>query len=200
MNKREFLAALRARLLGMPTQEIEDRLAFYSEVIDDRMEEGLSETEAVAALGSLETVVEQILADVPLTKLAKQKIKSQKRLGAWEIVLLVLGAPVWLSLLIAAFAVVLSLYVSLWSVVASFWSVFGAFAACCPGGIAAGVIFICCGHLLPGIATIGAGIFCGGLAVFSFFGCLAATKGTVLLTKKMVLGLKKCFVGREVAV
>lgn len=47
MNKQEFLVKLRKGLSGLPKEDIEERLTFYSEMIDDRMEEGLSEEEAV---------------------------------------------------------------------------------------------------------------------------------------------------------
>lgn len=48
MLKEEFLAQLRGGLAGLPQEDLEERLAFYSELLDDRMEEGLSEAEAVA--------------------------------------------------------------------------------------------------------------------------------------------------------
>ncbi len=43
MNKQAFLTQLRKGLSGLPQEDIEERLAFYSEMIDDRIEEGLSE-------------------------------------------------------------------------------------------------------------------------------------------------------------
>ena len=52
MNKQEFLSRLRKQLKGL--EDKEERITFYSEMIDDRMEEGLSEEEAVAAVGSLD--------------------------------------------------------------------------------------------------------------------------------------------------
>jgi len=39
MNKKEFADKLRARLSWLPPKEIEDRISFYMEMIDDRMEE-----------------------------------------------------------------------------------------------------------------------------------------------------------------
>ena len=39
MNKQEFLMRLREGLSGLPQNEIEERLTFYSEMIDDRIEE-----------------------------------------------------------------------------------------------------------------------------------------------------------------
>ena len=73
-------------------------------------------------------------------KLIKEKT-PKRRLGVWEIVLLVLGSPIWLSLLIAAFAVILSLYISLWAVIISFWAVFGSFIGCALGSIVSAFVF-----------------------------------------------------------
>lgn len=42
MNKNEFLSALKARLSALPPNELEERLEFYSEMLEDRIEEGLS--------------------------------------------------------------------------------------------------------------------------------------------------------------
>ena len=50
MQKQAFLDALRSQLAGLPEAEINERLNFYSEMIDDRMEEGLTEEEAVDAM------------------------------------------------------------------------------------------------------------------------------------------------------
>ncbi len=197
MSKQEFLDRLRAKLSGLPKQDVEERLDFYSEMIDDRIEEGLTEEDAVSQIGSVDDISIQIVADIPLAKLAKEKIKPKRQMKVWEILLLVLGSPIWLSLAVAAFAVMLALYVVLWSVIISLWAVFGSLIGCALGGVAASVILICQGNSLVGIAMVGAGLVCAGLAIFMFFGCKAATKGIILLTKKIALGIKKCFVGKE---
>lgn len=192
MSKQEFLAQLRKGLSGLPQDDIEERLTFYSEVIEDRVEEGLSEEEAVSAVGSIDEIVAQVVADIPLAKIAKERIKSKRRLKVWEIVLLALGSPIWLSLGIAAFAVILSLYVSL-------WSVFGLLIGCTLGGTVAGVAFACNGNILTGIAMLAAGIVCAGLSIFMFYGCKAATKGILTLTKKTAVWIKNCFIKKEEA-
>ena len=94
MNKQEFLGKLRSGLSGLPQGDIEERLTFYSEMIDDRMEEGISDEEAVCEIGSVDEIVSQIIADIPFTKLVREKIKPNRTLRPWEIVLLVLGSPV----------------------------------------------------------------------------------------------------------
>lgn len=199
MNKQEFVDNLRVKLCGLPKQEVEERLNFYGEMIDDRMEEGLSEQEAILEIGSVDVIAAQIVADIPLAKIAKETIRSKGRLKAWEIVLLALGSPIWLSLLIAVFAVILSLYVVLWSVIISVWAVFVSLTACALGGVVAGIVFALGDNGLTGIAVIGASILCVGLAIYLFFGCKVATKGILLLTKRMALGIKKCFVKKEEA-
>ena len=85
MNKEEFLNALRSALAGLPQEDIEERLAFYSESIDDRVEDGLTEEEAVEAIGTVDEVRDQIMAEIPLTKLVREKMRPKGRLRAWEI-------------------------------------------------------------------------------------------------------------------
>ena len=199
MNKQEFLSQLRKGLCGLPQADIQERLTFYDEMIADRMEEGLSEDEAVAAIGSVDEIITQTLADIPLAKIAKEKIKSKRRLKAWEIILLVLGSPIWLSLGIAAVAVILSVYVVLWSVIIALWSVFASLVGCSVGGVASSVILAINGNGLTGIAVIGAGFVCAGLSIFMFYGCKAVTKGIIILTKKLAMLIKLCFIEKEEA-
>ena len=197
MNKQEFLAQLRKGLSGLPKEDIDERLTFYSEMIDDRMEDGIPEETAVCEIGTVDELVSQIIADIPLGKLVKEKITPKKKLKAWEIVLIVLGSPIWLSLLIATFDVIFSLYVVLWSVIIVLWAAFASFVACGLAGIVAGVYFAIGGNVLTGIAMIGAGIVCAGLSVFMFFGCKAVTKGILNLTKKLAIRIKNCFIKKE---
>lgn len=199
MNKQEFLAQLRKGLSGLPQEELNERLTFYSEMIDDRMEDGIAEEDAVRELGSVDALVAQIIADTPLSKLVKEKIKPKRKLRAWEIVLLVLGAPLWLPLLLAAFAVVAALYIVLWAVILVLWSVLFALAVSGSVCIAEGVYFAITGNLLTGLVLLAAGLVCTGVAIFWFFGCKAATKGILALTKKCALALKNSFIKKEEA-
>lgn len=197
MSKQDFLTALRRGLSDLPQEDVEERLAFYSEMIDDRMEEGLSEEDAVSAVGAVDEIASQIVADSSPARSAKEK--PQRRLTAWGIVLLILGSPIWLPLGVAAVAVVLSLYAVLWSVIVSLWTVFAALVGCALGGVAGGVGFACGGQTLSGAATVGAGLVCAGLSIFLFFGCKAATDGVLTLTKAFAVRLKSGFVKKEEA-
>ena len=199
MLKQEFLAGLRDALSGLPQRDMDERLTFYSEMIDDRMEEGLSEAEAVAAVGSVDEIFAQVVADIPFTTIVKEKIRPKRRMTTLEIVLLVLGAPLWLSLGIAAFAVILSLYIALWAVVISLWAVFGSLVGCAFGGIVAAIVFVFSGKGTTAVAMLGTACLLAGLSIFAFFGCKAATKGTVLLAKNTLLGIKNSFIRKETA-
>lgn len=197
MNKAEFLNALRAGLSGLPQEDVDERIGFYAEMIDDRIEEGLSEEEAVAGVGTVDEVVSQTVADIPLTKLVKEKIRPQHTLRGWEIALIIIGFPLWFPLLIAAAAVIFSLYVVLWSLIITLWAVELSIAVSALGAIAAGVIQFFFGNTLPGLATLGAGFFLAGATVFLFFGCIAATKGILSLTKKAAVWVKSRFIRKE---
>ena len=192
MSKKEFLMYLRKRLSGLPKKEIEERVTFYGEMIDDRMEEGLSEEEAVSAIGNIDELIAQMTADVPIrTQGNSGKIpnRSSKRVN-W--VLLLIGSPVWLSLLIAAFAVLFSVGVSV-------CAVFCSLAGCGIGLTAGGIVLLCRGTALTGIASMGSGFLCAGLSIFVFIGCKAVLKGIVLLAKKMAVWVRNCFVNQGVA-
>ena len=199
MNKQEFLAGLRKGLSGLPQDDIEERLTFYSEMLEDRIEEGLSEEEAVAAAGPVEEIVGQAVDEISLAKIAKERIRPKRRLKAWEIVLLALGSPVWLSLGIAAAAVVLAVYVSLWAVIVSLWAVFGALAVCAIASVPGCVIFATGGNIAPGLAILSAGMICAGFSVMMFCSCKETTKGILMLTKKITTWMKNCFIKKEVA-
>ncbi len=194
MNKQDFLALLRARLVGFPPSEIEERLEFYAEMIEDRMEDGCAEEEAVAAIGDIDAVIEQITAEMPLSKLVTERIKPKKKMRAWEIILLIIGSPIWLSLLIALFAIIFSLYIALWAVIVSLWAVFAALAGCGLGGIGAGILMACNGQLPIGLAIIGAALACAGLSILLFYGCRAASIGLLRLSRKIALGIKKTII------
>ncbi len=199
MTKTDFLLSLRARLAGLPQDEVEERLHFYGEAIEDRIEEGFTEEQAVEAVGSVDNIAAQIVADMPLAKIAKVTIRPKRHLKTWEIVLLVVGSPLWLPLLIAAVAVALSLYVALWSVIISLWAVFVSLLATAFGVAGGGVGVAIGGNTLSGIAMIGAGLTGAGLSVFLFFLCRAATRGTLQLTKSVLLGIKHKLINTEVA-
>ena len=186
MTKLEFILALNEKLKACPKAEVQQRLSFYSEMIEDRMEDGLSEEEAVAAVGDVERIAAEIAAELTPEEAPKPPKPAPREWKTWVIVLLIVGSPVWFSLAVAAGSVALSLYVSVWAVIISLWAVFGALVACGVCGIACGIGFAFGGYIFPGLAVVAAALVCAGLSILAFFGCKAITDLTVTLTKRLL--------------
>ncbi len=176
MTKSEFLTQLRERLQGLPDNEVAERVTFYREMIDDRMDDGVPEEEAVAAAGSLDAIVDEVLKDKPLGRMVLETVKPQRRMQAWEIVLLVVGAVVWLPLLIPVLAVAFALAVTAFALLVAAFAVVVAFAAAAIAGIAEGVILLCRGSVASGLCLLGGGIACIGLFILFGIAGVALTK------------------------
>ena len=126
-----------------------------------------------------------------------ESMTSKRSLPAWEIALLVLGFPLWFSLIAAAAAVVFALYVSVWAVIISLWALWLSLIVCVPCGFVAAIAFLAKGEWTTGALLIGTSFYCAGLAILGFFGCVAVSKGVVVLTKKAALSVKNRFSGKE---
>lgn len=199
MNKAEFYSEMYKKLSFLPASEVDDRLDYYEEMIDDYMEDGMSEEEAIGKLGSVSDIASQIVADLPISTIVKGKVKKNRGLKTWEMVLLVLGAPVWFSLLIAVLAIIFSVYISLWAVIVSLWAAFVSVVCCVIGTFVGGLLLIFASNSLQGLVMMSAAAICIGLSIFFFFGCKAITKCILLLTKKFVLFIKGKLVKKEIA-
>lgn len=119
MLKQEYLKQLKKSLSPLPRAEINERVNFYSEMIDDLIEEGLSENEATAKIGSIADISRQIITDFD----PKRAKGGAKQLNGFDIAMMIIGAPVWLPLLVAAAAIVLSFYIIIWSLILVVWAV-----------------------------------------------------------------------------
>ena len=205
MNKSQLIDKLKKELSCLPKEEIENLISFYSEMIDDRIEEGLSKNDAVAAIGDADDIIAQIKAEYPpsqktqsaLSKEQKTKKSNNKKLKAWAIILITLGSPIWLSLGIAAFVALISVYVVIWAVAGSLWSVPAALAGVSVGGTVLGIVNICYGNVPFGIALVGAATASAGLTIFAVFGCLYLTRLAVFLSKVMARGVASLFARKE---
>ena len=191
MRKQEFLDALESRLSGLSERAIRERLEFYNEMINDRVEDGFSEEDAVARLGTVDEIADEIISDYPLAKLAREKLQRKNKPAAWKAWTLWLTSVVWIPLLIALFAVIISLYAAVWSVIATFWASFAAFVVAAPGGVVLGFIYMFADGVFKGFAFIGAGTATAGLAILAFFGCIHATKGCAWASRKIPIAIKK---------
>ena len=201
MSKDAFIGELRHRMAGLPKEAVDRTVEYYSELIADSMEDGLSEEEAVSRLGSLDEIVANVVKDTPLSQIVETRIQEKKAkrggIRAWEVILLVLGAPLWLPLLLAVLAVVLALYVTLWAVVIALWAVVAAVILTGVVAVVAGIVELCQLHLPQGLVLLGGGLVCMGLCALLFLLMKLITVGTVKLCKLIWTGIKSLFVGKK---
>ena len=197
MDKFEFMTTLEDGIKALPEKDRREILNYYSEMIDDRIEDGLSEEEAVSDVGDVNEIIKQILRDTPLTKLVKEKVKTRRSLRAWEIILLILGSPVLLPILIAMAAVIFSVGVAFWALVFSISGAAFAFAVATIAAFAGAIVFVIKTGTIAGLGMIGIALTMAGLAILFYFAAKAAAKGLVWLGKKAVSGIKSSFRGKE---
>ena len=119
MNKEIFLHQLRIRLTQLPPQETQKRLDYYAELIDDMVEDGVSEEAAVASFGDVNLLAQQILREASLSHLVKAKATPKKGWTTTAIILAVIGSPLWVPLLFAFIAVIGSIFIVIAAVIIS---------------------------------------------------------------------------------
>ena len=196
MKKYEFLIELKEKLSALPSQDVKKILDYYSEAIDDRMEEGISEEEAVKAIGSVDKIADEILKDISLPKLVKAKVKPRRALRIWEIIIIILGLPLWLPLIISFAVVIFSVYIVFWSVVVVMFAAVLAVVLGAVAGVAGLIVFGITGNLAQAILFAGLGLICAGLTVFVYYAAKWVAKGVIFLGRSIVLGIKRCILGK----
>ena len=192
MTKQLFLNELSAALHGLPREERYRTLRYYDELIDDRMEDGQSEEEAVSGLGEPEQVAREILGE------EEAPASTGKGRKVWLIVLLALGFPLWGSLLLAAVTVLLcgDLCPSLPAFV------LGVLALASLAGAVVGVagtpflildVGLFTGGLPAGLFQLGLSVALLGLAVLSALGFYFTGKATVKAGRAIWRWIRRSF-------
>ena len=192
MNKEEFLKELRSHLRGLSQEDINERISFYSEMIDDRIDDGLTEEAAVADIGTVDEVIYELAQEVPLGKLVKEKIKPKRELKVWEIILICLLFPIWFPIALLVIFIAFFLYILFWVGVIVSYAIE---IALIMSSIAGVVVFFA--YLFSGtfnILPLAIAMLSGGAAVLMFFGCYWATRGTIKLHQKVFTLLKTRFI------
>jgi len=196
MTKADFLRLLERALAQLSEEERQKNLEYYSELLDDMMEEGMTEAEATAKLGSPNQIAQSILQEMPLGKLVSTRMKPRSGWTPLAIVLAVVGSPVWVPLLLAGAAVVLVLFVSIWALGFAAVAVVIALAVAV---VAAPIIAIRVAVLtLPlGLMLLGAGLVLLGLCVLGGLMAVELCKLLWQLTVWLAHKIKGLFIRKE---
>lgn len=200
MTKLEFILEIEERINALPEEDVQRSLEYYTEMIEDRMEEGLSEEEAVAALGDPDDIVDQILSETPLTRLVKARAKPRRALGVWEIILLVLGSPVWISVIAALLAAVISLYTVPISLLITFWALFAFFTVSAPMCLVGSAVLLFGSEAtapLYALLFLGSALVLAALAILFFYAALGVTRLAWYLFRLILKGSKRALAGKR---
>lgn len=195
MNKQEFINTLKQKLSKYNQTEVNNTIEYYSELIDDMVEDGKSEEEAVHSLGSINDIINNAKLTQPLAKIVKERADTGNVL--LNVILLILGFPIWFPLLVAFASIIFTLYVVIWSLVIVIFSLVFSFGI---GAISSLVLFITSlvsGNLHITIASIACSITLTGLTILSWLCGVYAAKGLIILSKKIWIGIKKIFIKRS---
>lgn len=199
MTRTDFLDELKNLIKDYPVEETEKSIEYYNEMIDDRIEDGMSEEDAVKSLGDVKDIAKEIEIEMPMKTIVKKKVKEKKEenIPIWVILLLVLGFPVWAPLLLALGIGAFSLYIALWSVVLALWAVDAAlFVSVIAGLLAIGITMVK-GSMLSAIIYFGATLVLIGLALLGLIGCFYASKGLAALFAAIFRSIKKKLISKN---
>ncbi len=199
MTKEQFISGIRAGIFSLPEKDIESSLQYYSEAIDDRMEDGMTEEEAIADIGTVEEVIAQILKDKPVNELQqntghkgpqwfRENLTRNKRL---LIVCLVLTFPIWITIAGSLFVAVFSVLVSLYGVSVG---VFAGSIACVVKGVALIAVETA---VAEAILYFGVAFMLLGISILSFIAAHYFVKLFVFIIKKISAFIKGKFPKKE---
>ncbi len=197
MKREEYLDRIRALLQNLPPEDLERSLAFYAESIADRMEDGMSEEEAVASMESPEEAANAILLEQPLPTLVKVRVKERRRLSVLEILLLVLGFPLWLPLLLTALVLFFTCILLAWVLVLVPASVSLALGVSAIAVLFGGVLSLTKIALPAILAALGAALILAGLAILAGFVVAGTVRLALIVTRALVRGLKSLLIRKE---
>jgi hypothetical protein len=88
MGKKEYLRRLGSLLRNLPAEERSRLLEYYAEILDDKIESGVSEYEATEQLGSVYALANKILGENP----------NRRRVPAWKVTAIVASTVLAVSL------------------------------------------------------------------------------------------------------
>lgn len=198
MNKEPFLQELTRKLHQLPPEEVARQRAYYEELLADMVEDGMSEEDAVAKLGDPDEIVKNILQNTPLPTLVKTRIRPKNGWTAAAVIVAILGAPLWIPLILAFLLSIFGVTIAIWAVIIAFFAVVFSL------GIA-GIVILCKGlFLFPvganyALFSAGAGLLLLGLGCLVFLAAKYASIALFRGGKWIYRTIKGLFIAKEAA-
>ncbi len=197
MTKSEYLESIKAKLNGLPEKDIQSAVEYYEEAIDDRIEDGLTEEQAIEEVGTPEEIAEKILMESSIPKLITAKAKPKRALKGWEIALIIISSPIWIWLAIIMMILFFVVIIVIFALIVSLGSVLASFLIGGLAGIGAGIVHLFSGYGVNAIAEIGVSAVLAGLGMFMIIPVKEAIMGLWKLIFKFIKWVKKKIIGKK---
>jgi len=179
LSKEEFVSELDKYLKKLNSFERKKFISYYEEMIEDYKENGFSEEDAVSKVGNPELIAHEIIGEQESVII---KIPSTRSTGL-NIVLIVLGFPLWGSILLSGIMLILCIYIIIWcipvmtgalavgSFVVALISIFASF-------------FVMVDKFAIGLIQLGLGIVSIGAMIISVYLTIIFSKKLFIVTNK----------------
>lgn len=170
MNKSKYLKKLYRKLYFFGKQERQSIVDYYSEIIDDAVENGKNEELAVAELEPPEVIA---------SKYRKQRkeewVNSGKKIPTWFWIALIVGSPLWIGLFAGVIGIIVGIACAILGI--------------CVGFVVGGLCSVVYG-LIVLFTDFGLGLLELGSGIFIFALGLLIVVGVVTLCKKIIVKIK----------
>lgn len=195
MTKSIFIENLRVLLKSINEDERNKFISYYEEIFDDYMENGFTEEEVINKIGSPESIANSILEEQDSLNIKVPSFNSK----ILNIVLLILGFPLWGSLLLAVALIILSIYIIIFCVPFTTGVMSVSFFGAGLFGVIAS-LFLMFDGLALGIVQLGVCISLIGASILLGIITLYVSKKVMSITSKLTLKIVKSFKRKEIAI
>lgn len=188
MTKSDFFNSLRESLKPLSKGECNKFIIYYEEIIEDHKESGLTEEEAIDKLGNPCSIANDILSERDTVDIKISPFNN----NILNLVLLVLGFPLWGSLLLTVALLILSANIIIWCIPFITGVSSTAFLIAALVSII-GAPFMIGDILAVGIVQLGVGVALIGISILLAFLTVFLSRKFIVITKKLTLIVCKRF-------
>lgn len=189
LNKAEFLDDLKCKLSSLPKEEREKTVNYYTEMIDDRIESGMGEEEAVAQMESTQTIAERLIPEESKNKTTSEKVfdfidKFFTKHGYLVVLaILILSFPLWSPIVVGVLIFVGLFFAFLFAMIA-----LGAICTVVALGIAISFITQ---SLLSALSALGVSMIFAGVTMLITIGTFKLIRQISDFCKRSYKGIKE---------
>lgn len=199
MTTKEFLRILTREIDVLPAMEAQRAITYYRELIEDRIEDGMSESEAVASMEDISVIAQQILSEhedgLKNTKTITKECVEHSEI--WRKVLIICTSPLWISLLLTFILMVFSIYLLIWCMIFTIYAIAAVFGICSLAGMIA-FIFDITSHTPLAMVELGIALFSMGALLLIFYGIRNVQNKLFILQKSWLAKVNDLWKNRRI--